>query len=158
MCVLIRVASRCQLTFTTEYIHNVLKTFLPLVTRLCRFDQITRGKIKPRTEGFINHVQMAATLIFTQPRPQGLLAFLSPPYWISSNWNALPTEIVNIKSIFYNNLCYDVIIHFIFCRRFCNCYKISGISSVGRVTPLSGSIGGKRADVCAKNNFSRLLL
>ena len=80
MCVLIRVASRCQLTFTTEYIHNVLKTFLPLVTRPCRFDQITRGKIKPRTEGFINHVQMAATLIFTQPRPQGLLAFLSPPY------------------------------------------------------------------------------
>ena len=55
MCVLIRV---------TEYIHNVLKTFLPLVTRPCRFDQITRGKIKPRTEGFINHVLMAAILIF----------------------------------------------------------------------------------------------
>ena len=72
MCVLIRVASRCQLTFTTEYIHNVLKTFLPLVTRPCRFDQITRGKIKPRTEGFINHVLMAAILIFTQPRRQGL--------------------------------------------------------------------------------------
>ena len=55
MCVLIRV---------TEYIHDVLKTFLPLVTRPCRFDQITRGKIKPRTEGFINHVLMAAILIF----------------------------------------------------------------------------------------------
>ena len=51
MCVLIRVASRYHLTFTTEYIHNVLKTFLPLVTRPYRFDQITRGKIKPRTEG-----------------------------------------------------------------------------------------------------------
>ena len=76
MCVLIRVASRYHLTFTTEYIHNVLKTFLPLVTRPCRFDQITRGKIKPRTEGFINHVLMAAILIFTQPRPQGLLANL----------------------------------------------------------------------------------
>ena len=76
MCVLIRVASRCQLTFTTEYIHNVLKTFLPLVTRPCRFDQITRQKIKPRTEGFINHVLMAAILIITQPRPQGLLVKL----------------------------------------------------------------------------------
>ena len=60
MCVLIRlirVVSRYHFTFTTEYIHNVLKTFLPLVTRPCRFDQITRGKIKPRTEGFVNHVQ-----------------------------------------------------------------------------------------------------
>ena len=69
-------ASRCHLTFTTEYIHNVLKTFLPLVTRPCRFDQITRQKIKPRTEGFINHVLMAAILIITQPRPQGLLVKL----------------------------------------------------------------------------------
>ena len=76
MCVLVRAASRCHLTFTTEYIHNVLKTFLPLVTRPCRFDQITRGKIKPRTEGFINHVLMAAILIITQPRPQGLLVKL----------------------------------------------------------------------------------
>ena len=76
VCFLIRAASRYHFTFTTEYIHNVLKTFLPLVTRPCRFDQITRGKIKPRTEGFINHLQMAATLIFTQPRPQGLLAKL----------------------------------------------------------------------------------
>ena len=33
------------------YPYNVLKTFLPLVTRPCRFDQITRRKIKPRTEG-----------------------------------------------------------------------------------------------------------
>ena len=61
--VLIRVASRYHLTFTTEYIHNVLKTSLPLVTRPCRFDQITRGKIKPRTEGFTNHVPIAAILI-----------------------------------------------------------------------------------------------
>ena len=80
MCVLIRVASSYHLTFTTEHIHNVSKTFLPLVTRPCRFDQITRRKIKPRTEGFINHFLMAAILIFTQPRPQGLLALLSPPY------------------------------------------------------------------------------
>ena len=42
-----------------------MKTFLPLVTRPCRFDQITRGKIKPRTDGFINHVLMAAILIST---------------------------------------------------------------------------------------------
>ena len=26
--------------------------FLPLVARPCRFDQITRRKIKPRTEGY----------------------------------------------------------------------------------------------------------
>ena len=71
MCVLIRVASCCHLTFTTEYIHNVLKTFLPLVIRPCRFDQITRGKIKPRTEGFINHVLMAAILIFTSWKEPG---------------------------------------------------------------------------------------
>ena len=45
MCVLIRVVSRYHFTFTTEYIHIVLKTFLPLVTGCCRFDQITRGKI-----------------------------------------------------------------------------------------------------------------
>ena len=45
MCVLIRVTSRYNLTFTIEYIHNVSKTFLPLVTRPCCFDQITRGKI-----------------------------------------------------------------------------------------------------------------
>ena len=71
MCVLIRVASCCHLTFTTEYIHNVLKTFLPLVIRPCRFDQITRGKIKPRTEGFTNHVLMAAILIFTSWKEPG---------------------------------------------------------------------------------------
>ena len=69
VCVLIRVASRYHLTFTTEYIHNVVKTFLPLVTRPCpcpcRFDQITRRKIKPRTEGFTNHVPIAAILIYT---------------------------------------------------------------------------------------------
>ena len=65
LCVLIWVASRYHLTFTTKYIHSVLKTFLPLVTRPCRFDQTTQGKIKPRTEGFINHVPMAAILIFT---------------------------------------------------------------------------------------------
>ena len=76
VCFLIRAASRYHFTFTTEYIHNVLKTFLPLVTRPCRFDQITRGKIKPRTEGFINHVLMAAILIFTQPRRQCLLVKL----------------------------------------------------------------------------------
>ena len=62
LCVLIWVASRYHLTFTTKYIHSVLKTFLPLVTRPCRFDQTTQGKIKPRTEGFINHVPMAAIL------------------------------------------------------------------------------------------------
>ena len=71
MCILIRVANRYYLTFTTEYIPNVLKTFLPLVTRPCRFDQITRGKIKPRTEGFINHVLMAAILIFTSWKEPG---------------------------------------------------------------------------------------
>ena len=71
MCVLIRVVSRYHFTFTTEYIHNVLKTFLPLVIRPCRFDQITRGKIKPRTEGFVNHVLMAAILIFTSWKEPG---------------------------------------------------------------------------------------
>ena len=45
MCFLIRVVSRYHFTFTIEYIHIVLKTFLPLVTGCCRFDQITRGKI-----------------------------------------------------------------------------------------------------------------
>ena len=100
VCFLIRVVSRYHFTFTTEYIHNVLKTFLPLVTRPCRFDQITRGKIKPRTEGFINHVQMAATLIFTQPRPQGLLAFLSPPYWKARRpWGHPGDEVEGNKSV-----------------------------------------------------------
>ena len=100
VCFLIRVVSRYHFTFTTEYIHNVLKTFLPLVTRPCRFDQITRGKIKPRTEGFINHVQMAATLIFTQPRPQGLLAFLSPPYWKARrSWGHPGDEVDGNKSV-----------------------------------------------------------
>ena len=71
VCFLIRAASRYHFTFTTEYIHNVLKTFLPLVIIPCRFDQITRGKIKPRTEGFINHVLMAAILIFTSWKEPG---------------------------------------------------------------------------------------
>ena len=69
VCVLIRVASRYHLTFTTKYIHNVQKTFLPLVTTPCRFDQITHGKTKPRTEGFINHVPMAAILMFRAQKP-----------------------------------------------------------------------------------------
>ena len=90
MCVLIRVASRCQLTFTTEYIHNVLKTFLPLVTRPCRFDQITRGKIKPRTEGFINHVLMVAILIFAQPRRRAIKAFKKGVLYHGEDYNRGP--------------------------------------------------------------------